>query len=67
MILLVAHRLLASLGQLLLFSPHFETALAPLLEALEGKRIVQSKKSVLENNAEAVKLVREISDLVESV
>lgn len=63
----VAHRLLASLGQLLLFSPHFENGLKPLLEALEAKRIVQSKKNILEKNVEAVKLVREVSELVESV
>jgi hypothetical protein len=61
-----AHRLLASLGQLLLFSPHFDTALSPILEALEAKRIVQSKRGILEKNAEAMKLVGEISSLVES-
>lgn len=61
-----AHRLLASLGQLLLFSPHIETALAPILEALEGKRVVQSKRAVFAKNAEALKLVGEISALVES-
>lgn len=62
----VAHRLVASLGSLLYLSPHFDNALSPLVEALEAKRILQSKKDVLKGNADALALTAEVVRLAES-
>lgn len=62
----IAHRLLASLGGILLFSPHFDQSLSTLVIALEGKRIAQSKKALFGSLPEAAKLVPEVADLCES-
>jgi hypothetical protein len=51
---------------LLYLSPHFDNALGPLVEALEAKRILQSKKDVLKGNADALALAAEVVRLVES-